>query len=86
MFKKCSVDQRFIRKRNTTYKIGTLVGFTLSGQILMLFHKGIDTEIKLYTFSEVHNLIFLGLHNSMFTHIQKTIDKTRLTNRVRCGT
>ena len=25
MSKKCSTDQRFIRKRNTTYKIGTLV-------------------------------------------------------------
>ena len=25
MFKKCSTDQRFIRKRNTTYKIHTLV-------------------------------------------------------------
>ena len=25
MVKKCSTDQRFIRKRNTTYKIGTLV-------------------------------------------------------------
>ena len=24
MVKKCSTDQRFIRKRNTTYKIGTL--------------------------------------------------------------
>ena len=24
MSKKCSTDQRFIRKRNTTYKIGTL--------------------------------------------------------------
>ena len=24
MWKKCSTDQRFIRKRNTTYKIGTL--------------------------------------------------------------
>ena len=27
MFKKCSTDQRFIRKRNTTYEIGTLVIF-----------------------------------------------------------
>ena len=27
MSKKCSTDQRFIRKRNTTYKIGTLVAF-----------------------------------------------------------
>ena len=26
MFKKFSTDQRFIRKRNTTYEIGTLVG------------------------------------------------------------
>ena len=25
MFKKCSTDQSFIRKRNTTYKIGTLM-------------------------------------------------------------
>ena len=25
MIKKCSTDQRFIRKRNTTYEIGTLV-------------------------------------------------------------
>jgi hypothetical protein len=25
MSKKCSTDQRFIRKRNTTYKIETLV-------------------------------------------------------------
>ena len=24
MFKKCSTDQRFIQKRNTTYKIHTL--------------------------------------------------------------
>ena len=26
MLKKCSIDQNFIRKRNTIYKIGTLVG------------------------------------------------------------
>ena len=26
MFKKCSTDQSCIRKRNTTYKIGTLAG------------------------------------------------------------
>ena len=29
MFKKCSTDQRFIWKRNTTYKIGTLVELVL---------------------------------------------------------
>ena len=51
-------------------------------QILMLFHKDIGT----IGFTEVHNLIFLGLHNSMFTHVQKTINKPRLTSRISCGT
>ena len=30
MFKKCSTDQRFIRKRNTAYEIGTLEHFFLT--------------------------------------------------------
>ena len=30
MFKKCSTDQRFIRKRNATYKIGTLIALSHS--------------------------------------------------------
>ena len=30
MSKKCSTDQRFIRKRNNTYKIGTLVNKNIS--------------------------------------------------------
>ena len=29
MLKKCSTGQRFFRKRNTTYKIGTLVDYLL---------------------------------------------------------
>ena len=30
MVKKCSTDQRFIQKRNTTYKIGTLIALSHS--------------------------------------------------------
>ena len=36
MLKKCSTDQRFIRKGNTTYKIGTLV-YQLFYHILLHF-------------------------------------------------
>ena len=34
MSKKCSTDQRFIQKRNTSYKIGTLV-------VKKIYHMGI---------------------------------------------
>ena len=44
MLKKCSTDQRFIRKRKTTYKIGTLVG-VLCGHVysIMLRIHCVDT-------------------------------------------
>ena len=37
MLKKCSTDQRFIRKRNTIYKIHTLAVFETA--IKLLVHK-----------------------------------------------
>ena len=42
MSKKCSTDQRFIRKRNTTYKIGTLTLSTRNMKILQGLPLGID--------------------------------------------
>ena len=40
MLKKCSTDQRFIQKRNTTYEIGTVA--------LFFFKYGIFSNISLF--------------------------------------
>ena len=58
MSEKCSTDQSFIRKRKTTYKIGTLVG-VLCGHVysIMLRIHCVDTIKR-----ESLELIFYFMH------------------------
>ena len=55
MAKKCSTDQRFIRKRNTTYKIHTLVKYCLflyfaedEGDATRIEENKENTQIKIH--------------------------------------
>ena len=63
MFKKCSTDQRFILKRNTTYKTGTLVWmWSLKFKCLMLSFIGPKGVLRKKTRILVtHGISFLPL-------------------------
>ena len=70
MVKKCSTDQRFIRKRNTTYEIGTLLNwlFILSGYYNM--------EISFKSFLGIGvcflSSLFMCSSNALVKHLKTT--------------
>ena len=70
MVKKCSTDQRFIRKRNTTYKVGTLLNwlFILSGYYNM--------EISFKSFLGIGvcflSSLFMCSSNALVKHLKTT--------------
>ena len=58
--KKCSTDQRFIRKRNTTYKIHTLVNFFFKSSI----SADIWRKICLFLTSRISHRMVVAIFNS----------------------
>ena len=67
MAKKCSTDQRFIRKRNTTYKI----------HILAAYCANIYTVHKVKTLKQVHQNAITRKISRFFFHAHKTRSKSQ---------